>query len=321
MKKFKLGSPMVKFLHRLLVYGLGFGVVYWLFAHWFNFDKLYAHLPTTHQGEAGAQFGPPVPRRAVSNTAADEISGLVAAQGRRAALWGHNDSGDIPRLFLIGEDGADLGTYTFPATARDWEDMAACWIDSTYYLFLGDIGDNDSLYEIKYIYRVPEPDLAGAGPGQRAVIGPIDTLRFRYPDGNRDAETLLADPISRNIYVVSKRERNVHLYVLAYPQDWQGISTAQLIGELPFNTLTSGDISANGQEILLKNYQQVYYWQRRAGETVEGTLRRPPLLLPYQEERRGEALAFDRAGTGYYTLGEDVKKYRATLFFYPRKPE
>jgi hypothetical protein len=308
-----------RFWKRLLAYALGFGVVYILFTFYFNFDNMYTHLPPLHGGQLGDHFGWPVPRQSLANREADEISGLAPAHGHPHALWGHNDSGDGPRLFLFDEAGADLGTYLLPAMARDWEDMAAGWIDSTYYLFVGDVGDNDCLHEIKYIYRLPEPTLRQTGPGQPTKVDRVDTLRFRYPDGNRDVETLMFDPVSRNLYLVSKRERKTRLYCLPHPQAGPEIITAQLLAELPLDLITSGDISADGREILLKNYQYVYYWQRQDGESVEAVLCRPPVVLPYQTERRGEAIAFAPDGQGYFTLGEDLKKYRAVLYFYPRK--
>jgi hypothetical protein len=313
-------SPEVEgFWGRLTALAAAFAVIYFLFNKVFEFDNMYARLPPLHQGRAGQGFGLGVARQPLARPEADEISGLAPAHGRPGALWGHNDSGDRPRLFLFGQDGADLGTYSLPATARDWEDMAAGWLDSTYYLFVGDIGDNDCLHDWKYIYRLPEPDLANAGPGQATPVARVDTLTFAYPDGRRDVETLLYDPVSRGLYLVSKRERQTYLYLLPHPQPWRSRTTAQLLGRLPLDLITSGDISANGQEVLLKSYQQIYYWRRQPGESIEALLRRPPVLLPYAPEPRGEAVAFGHDGSGFFTLGEDIKKYRAMLYFYPRE--
>jgi hypothetical protein len=304
---------------RLTALAAAFAIVFFLFFKVFNFDNMYAHLPPLHQGRAGEVFGEGLARQSLARAEADEISGLAPAHGRPGALWGHNDSGDQPRLFLFTAHGADLGTYTLPATARDWEDLAAGWLDSTYYLFVGDIGDNDCLHDWKYIYRLPEPSLGQAGPGQSNRVVRVDTLTFSYPDGRRDVETLLYYPPSRGLFLVSKRERRTYLYALPYPQPWGTTTTARLLGQLPLDLITSGDISANGQEVLLKSYQQVYYWRRRPGEAIEALLRRPPMLLPYAPEPRGEAIAFALDGTGYFTLGEDLKKYRAVLYFYPRE--
>lgn len=42
------------------------------------------------------------------------------------AFWTHNDSGDGPKLYLIGPNGALLTRGAIAgATSQDWEDMAS----------------------------------------------------------------------------------------------------------------------------------------------------------------------------------------------------
>ena len=37
-------------------------------------------------------------------------------------------------------------------------------------------------------------------------IGPADSINLVYPDGSKDAETLMVDPLNGDIYIITKRE-------------------------------------------------------------------------------------------------------------------
>jgi hypothetical protein len=74
-----------------------------------------------------------------------EASGLTHSRTTPGVMWSHNDSRDGPRLYALGADGSDLGTFEIPnAFAFDWEDIAAGpdadGIGS--FIYVGDIGDN-----------------------------------------------------------------------------------------------------------------------------------------------------------------------------------
>jgi hypothetical protein len=51
---------------------------------------------------------------------------------------------------------------------------------------------------------------------------------FQYPDGSRDAETLLLDPLTKDIYVISKREfEDIRVYRAPYPTLWRIRKTSE----------------------------------------------------------------------------------------------
>ncbi|TVQ10122.1 MAG: hypothetical protein EA364_12860 [Balneolaceae bacterium] len=132
------------------------------------------------------------------NSAIDEASGLAVSRAYPGHVWTHNDSGDFNRIFLIGPDAEDAGTFCIePSGNRNWEDMAigpgpAVGIN---YLYIADIGDNGSQYDVNRIFRFPEPSLADrdASGGMISIVG-AEMIQFRYPDGMKDAETLMIDP-------------------------------------------------------------------------------------------------------------------------------
>jgi len=146
-----------------------------------------------------------------------------------------------------------------------------------------------------------------------------EPLHLKYPDGVRDAETLMTDPINKLLYIVSKREDTVHVYTT--PLDFKANDTVTLQkqaqvffeGTGEFKWITAGDISQDGQQVLLRSYSKVYYWKRNPGEAIWQTLLRSPAILPYTPEPQGEAIGFTADGKGYYTTSEGLHPY---LYYY-----
>lgn len=276
-----------------------------------------------------------------------ETSGLVGSDGNPNLLWAHNDGGDKARIFLIDSTARIKATVVLADIKhRDWEDIGIGPgpEEGKSYIYVGDIGDNESEHKFKFIYRLQEPRIDTSKTSD-TTITKVDCIKIQLPDGSRDAEAMLIDPVTRDIYIFSKREVKVNLYRIAYPQSTTEINKAELVlPKLEFNqyeaqsfkkggeeTLINGyhstfynqvvgsDISPDGSEILVKSYSSVYYWKRATDETVPEALKRTPMMLPYVPEPQGEAIAFDRAGKGYYTLSEERGKLPQRLFFYKRK--
>lgn len=260
----------------------------------------------------------------LNNPAIDEASGIAVSRQNSDYLWTHNDSGDLNRIFLIRSDGAWLGTFRLlDAGNRDWEDMAIGPgpVEGKNYLYIGEIGDNLGRYPIKYIYRLPEPDVELADSTVQWVdFTGVDRISFIYPEKVMvDAETLLLDPWTKDIYIITKREFPVTVYKLPYPQSVEDTTVAIKYGTLPFTTATAGDISADGKEILLKNYEEVFLWTRFEGETIRDAFLRQPLRVPYTPEMQGEAIAFTENKSGYFTLSESRGGVLPVVYFYKRK--
>ncbi|HNY31077.1 MAG TPA: hypothetical protein PKO15_09320 [Fibrobacteria bacterium] len=268
---------------------------------------------------AHAQYPGPRDLGVLQTDQAKEASGIAASRVSDTVLWTHNDSGDEPRIFAISTTGALLGTFHLPATARDWEDIAAGPGPEAgkNYLYVADIGDNLGLFSVKEVYRLEEPSLSRLGADRTATVTRIDTLRFRYPDGERDAEALMVDPRTRDLYVITKREDRVHVYLGKYPQSTQQVQTLVAVDTLDLHKVVAADISPSGDRILAKTYDSVYLWERGPDQSIAQALRMPPTTLPYVREPQGEGLCWNRAGTGYFTLSERKKKKKPQhLYFY-----
>lgn len=246
----------------------------------------------------------------------DEASGLADSRTMDGHVWVNEDSGTPAQLNLLTHGGKLAGRFALPGIAnRDWEDMAVGPgpQSGVTYLYLADIGDNLARNEQNVIYRLAEPTSLSQ------AVGAIDRLAFRYADGPRDAETLLLDPQTRDLWIVTKENSSTRLYQLPYPQTTSTVMTASFKGEVPLQVVTSGSLSPDGQQILLKTYLGVYYWSRSPTQTIATALRDgQPRTLTYLLEPQGEGICFDKAGNGFFTLSERGSAASVTLNYYRR---
>ena len=246
-----------------------------------------------------------------------EISGLAASAVNPGLLWVHNDSGNPAIVYLVDEGlKIRLSCRLQGVKNRDWEDIAVGPgpDENKRYVYVADIGDNNGRFSAKYIYRFEEPK--ADDKRREIIISSFDTIAFRLPDGKKDTEAIWVDPGTKNIYIISKREKPVHVYELKYPFE-KKTATAEAVMTLPLTQIVAADISSDGEEILMKNYDNVYYWNLKGRPPGEG-LRDNPLVLHYTEEPQGEAIAFRSDGAGFYTLGEKLSGQKTFLFYYER---
>jgi hypothetical protein len=249
----------------------------------------------------------------------EEVSGLVASIGNRGYLWTHNDSGNKAEVFLIDEHAKIKLTCTLKDIEnRDWEDIAigAGPVPGKNYVYIADIGDNFARYPVKYIYRFEEPQFTQGV--SKIEITEFDTITFRLSDAQKDTEALMLDPKTNDLFVISKREEPVYVYQLKYPYDTNDTITASRLFSLPLTQITAADFSSNGEELLIKNYEEIYYWKTPKEKTLEEALKEKPIRVAYEQEPQGEAVAWSRDNSGFYTLTEKVKGEKCILYFHRR---
>jgi hypothetical protein len=246
----------------------------------------------------------------------NEASGLAVSNVHPAVLYTHNDSGGDPEVFMIDTLGQYQGKIILEGVKnKDWEDIAVGpgeYPDSSY-IYVGDIGDNDGKREKIQVYRFPEPTKI-----QEALSIKPQKINLVYPDGPRDAETLIVDPWTGDIFVLSKRDTSNILYRAPAEDLGKREVKMEKIMKLPITMAVAGDISADGKQIVIKNYWVVYYWLREEGESVPEALARKPLQLPYKPEPQGEAIAFSTNGDRFYTLSENRFRIKPVLYQYKR---
>ncbi len=245
----------------------------------------------------------------------DEVSGITDSKLNIGALWIEEDGGNPAQLQLLQYNGNLLKKIQIKnAINRDWEDLAMGVgpMNNTSYLYIADIGDNNNQYNSYNIYRFPEP------ASTVDTVFAWDKISFSYPDGAHDAEAILVDNITKDIYLITKRDAAAKVYKLAYPQNLTNITISEMVATLSFTGVVSAALSNDGKEIIIKTYQGLYYWQRAQGQTIESALQKQPLSLGYQLEPQGEAVCFKNDGSGFFTLSEKSMASSVSLNFYKR---
>lgn len=296
-----------------------------------NNDKLWLWAIVSIVGAGGyliglpaqnPRFGERVDRGVIEHKQIKEASGLAASRKNAGVLWTHNDSGGKNCVYALNSHGKHLGVYTISGvTARDWEDIALGPgpVAGEDYIYVGDLGDNSARQSLKYIHRIPEPVVgAKQEPVDSTLVG-AETITVQYPDRPHDAETLMIDPLTKDMYIVSKQDTVSLVYRAAYPQSTTETIKLELVATLSFGGAVAGDISPAGDAILIKTYVVIYYWPRAAQQNLWEALATPPSTVPYILEPQGEAVAWQAEGNGYFTLSESFRGLPVRLYFYPKQ--
>lgn len=251
----------------------------------------------------------------------DEASGITPSKNMDGYYWTHQDSGGPNSIYLISGDATSIREFSVPGTVNyDWEDIASGPgpFNGVNYLYIADIGNNNMpVVSENTIYRVQEINNIGAAFEESKV----EKIRFRYPDGPRDAESILLDPATKDLYVLSKELTTTNIYRLPYPQSTSDVTTAQFLGAVPgVKFATAADISDDGNEILVRTYLVAYYWKKKAGESIlQALTRTSDKTLLIAPEPQGEGICFDNKSRGFLTISERSESSSVFLNYYKRK--
>lgn len=179
-----------------------------------------------------------------------EISGMATSLRHRDVVWTHNDSGDAARIYAVSTRTCKvLATVTIAdRAARDVEAIAAGRdARGRAVLWVADIGDNRDSWTNVSVTRIREPKRL------RNTTLRGTTYRFTYGDRPHNAETLLADPRSPQLWVVTKQLANGTLYALPKPLRSGRLNIAEAIRQEE-GLVTDGAVSPDGQRYVLRDY-------------------------------------------------------------------
>jgi hypothetical protein len=252
-----------------------------------------------------------------------EASGLAVSRSNPNFFWSHNDSGHPNWLFPVPTSGENHGYVALSGSgARDWEDICIGPgpVNGVNYIYVGDIGDNNAQYNYIIVYRTPELNLNGFTSSSSLTINADDVERFEfeYPDGPVDSETLMIDPWTKDLYIVSKRGYRSTLFRAKAPLNPNKRTVLEKLAQFPFNWAVAGDISSDGHKIAIKTSHKIFYWKRDIGQTVVDALSVKPQLLPYVLEPQGESFGWTPDGNGYFTLSEQGGVYPPNIYYYSK---
>ncbi len=277
-------------------------------------------LPAPVLAQACPSFFGPVQTGILGDLDVNEASGLVASVQNPGVFWVHNDSGDSARAFAMRADGTVLATYDVTgASAIDWEDMARGPgpVPGAEYLYFADIGDNPAARSFITVYRVPEPWVDQAVIGADIDLPGAVALEMEYPGGAYDAETLLSDPLTGDLFIVTKcftssgcADGVSRVFRYPFPHQDGARVTLTEVASIPFagpafvHSATAGDVTSAGDRIAVRTYTQALLWHRAVGDTIAQALAGTPCAIPVAPEVQGETLAFSVDGVSYSSVSE-----------------
>jgi len=254
-----------------------------------------------------------------------EASGLQASYSHKGDFFSHNDDGK-PEVFVIGENGNDRGKMTLkPGKNKDWEDITSVPVDDGRWLVIGDIGDNGSKRKHITLHFTKEPS-----PGKHGrYSGRLERehkVELTYPDGARDCEAMSYDPVSRQILLLTKRDKPARLYAIDL-QTALGEKEAELkfLGTITafrpptvkdrakwggrtewISQPTGLDISADGTEAVVISYRSLYRFHRQEGEDWITAMQRKPQEVVGPPAPQNEAVAYSVDGKSIFVTTEKL---------------
>jgi len=220
-----------------------------------------------------------------------EISGMALSRQHPDVLWLHNDSSHGPYLYAVSASTCETLARIEVAgiEARDLEGMAV-GVDGKGrpVIWLGDIGDNRDSWPSVRIHRIREPRVIEDQTVQAR------TYEVTYPGGPLNAETLLADPQSQQMWIVTKQLARGGLYALPDPPRKRNV-TEFVREEGPL--ITDGAIAPSGTQYVLRDYvNATIYRGLPPGERVA------TIALPIQVQ--GEAITWTSDETALLITSE-----------------
>jgi hypothetical protein len=235
----------------------------------------------------------------------DELSGLVCGYKNEELIYMVEDKGNANKIFVFNRSGILQTKLVVQGLENiDWEDLAIGPgpVSGESYIYVADIGDNDANRNSARIIRFIEPDLSTISSNS-IVINNYDIINFQYAGGAKDAETLMLNPFNKDLIIMTKVELVTRVYQLKYPYS-SNMNKAEFVGLLPTQKLVAGDISSDGQRIVVKNKNTVYYWETQSNDIYKTIFHNAPKKVSYIPEPRGESIGFSKDGKSYFTITE-----------------
>jgi hypothetical protein len=263
----------------------------------------------------------------------NEASGLVASRQNPGVLWTHNDSRFPGSVFALATNGSFLGRYYIPGVfGGDFEEISIGPGPSPdfQYLYLGDIGDNLLARSSLTVYRFLEPTVRLEQAANPPIISISDAtaIALIYPDGPFNAEAMIVDPITGDLFIATKEIGFSRIYRASRAQlDVGGPVALAFVRQIAFEKISGGSITADGGIIAWRRGNKAAAWARAPGQSVGDALGGGGFPVPVTgepAELNGEAIAFHPTGLGYYTLSEGMSQpvyfFRRADSGMPRQP-
>ncbi|HET6986773.1 MAG TPA: hypothetical protein VFI00_09160 [Kribbella sp.] len=211
-----------------------------------------AALPTTASATTAADPTPAVAKKlfTIKDDQIKESSGLAKSQKHEDLYWTANDSGASARVFGVDTTGRVKVELGFNAQVKDVE---AVGVDRDGTIYIADIGDNKVNRDMIEIYTIPEPESLKDSDNVK-----YHRFDFTYPDGPHDAETLLIEPGTNQLYIVTKSLKGTGAIYAAPPApSREGTNELSKLAPAPSGVITDGTFLPDGQRVVLRTTTDV----------------------------------------------------------------
>lgn len=269
-----------------------------------------AVLPAATADKAASATPKPEAAFRFTDTRIDSSSGLAALSSEPDHVFTINDHGPTRVFGVNAETGRSDATMRLAnAENVDWEAIAA---GRGRNLWVGDIGDNEAARSSITLYQFQLPDQLSTG-----FYDAKASFELTYPDGPHDAETLLVNPRTNGIYIVTKDPKGGTLYRADDLGEGSNELT-KLNAEMP-PMLTDGAFRSDGKQFVVRSYTTAHVFSTD-GKKV-GSFR-----LPKQKQGEGvsyttddKSLLLSTEGARSRVLSVDLEEALASASKPPRK--
>jgi hypothetical protein len=201
-----------------------------------------------------------------------ESSGLVATGDLFLTV---NDSGDGGRVFVVDRSGKTVGTTAWTDDPQDTESLAPAGPGE---VWVGDTGDNrrgrDSITVLRVPYGTTDQEVTPAA------------YELVYPDRAHDAETLMANPRTGQLFVVSKDIFGGTIYAAPRRLSADHPNRLRPVGE-GFSFATDGSFFPDGRHYIVRGYTSAAVYSFPDHERLDS------FQLPPQQQGEGIAVGPD----------------------------
>jgi hypothetical protein len=133
---------------------------------------------------------------------------------------------------------------------------------------------------------------------------PVRVLRFTYADGAQDAESLVVEPGTGRVFVLTKPlDALAHVYRVdgaGEVQPGKAVKVATLPARgLDQRAATAASLSSDGSRLLVRSYLGAWEWSRPGAKRLEEVLKAKPRELPAPSQQQAEAIAWLPDDSGY----------------------
>lgn len=237
-----------------------------------------------------------------------EVSGIVQSFVNKNSFWIHEDSGSEAVIYLYSSNGQQQQSYYIKNISKfDYEDISIGLgpQDKYDHIYLGDIGNNRYDRQNIFIYRFEEPNYS-LDPNSTEIKSEIDSYSFIYEDGPQNCEAFFLEPNTGDLYLFTKNIGECRVYTSPFPFSSTTPNYLKIIGKMNIEgeKVTAADISNEGNNIVIKTYNYIFYWKRENGEILTDMFKSLPTRLPYTVETQGEAFCWENGISSYITVSE-----------------